>query len=116
MYPNSKLIQAIFNFEGTGLQSPMSLGAAATYKVPRDKRAQIIYVRMGNSADALICLSLLRDGKVMRLFPLGAKQSLHVPLAMTEDIFPESQIELSVAAPKGAAGVLVVDVGLFEIE
>jgi hypothetical protein len=116
MYPTPKFIQGIFTFEGTGLQSPTSLGGTARYMVPRDKRAQIVYARLGNSADALICLSLLRDGKVMRLFPVGAKQSLHVPLAMTEDIFPESQIELSVAAPKGVTGVLVVDVGVFEIE
>ena len=110
-----QFIQGIFGFEGAGLTVPTALGAAAAYKVPRDKRAQIIYMRAGNSADALICLTLTRDGKVMRHFPLGAKQSVHVPLAMTEDVFPESQLELSVAAPKGVAGVVVVDVGLFEI-
>jgi hypothetical protein len=83
--------------------------------VPSDKRAQIIYVRAGNSGNGLVCLTLLRDGKVMRLFPIGANQSIHVPLAMTEDVFPESQLELTVSAPKGVAGIVVVDVGLFEI-
>lgn len=115
MEPKPQFIQGIFGFEGAGLTSPAALGGAAVYKVPRDKRAQIIYIRAGNSADALICLTLTRDGKVMRHFPLGAKQSMHVPLAMTEDVFPESQLELLVAAPKGVAGVVVVDVGLFEI-
>jgi hypothetical protein len=115
MEPKPQFIQGVFVFEGTGLANAAPLGSAAAYKVPRDKRAQIIYMRAGNSADALICLTLLRDGKVMRHFPIGAKQSMHVSLAMTEDVFPESQLELMVAAPKGVAGVVVVDLGLFEI-
>jgi len=115
MEPKPQFIQGVFGFEGAGLTNPMPLGAGASYRVPPDKRAQIVYLRAGNSADALITLSLLRDGKVMRLFPLGAKQSLHVSLAMTEDVFPDSLLELSVAAPKGLTGVVVVDLGLFEI-
>jgi hypothetical protein len=35
---------------------------------------------------------------------------------MTEDVFPESQLELTVAAPKGVTGMLIFDVGLFEID
>jgi hypothetical protein len=108
-------IQGIFTFEGAGLATLSRLGTGAVYKVPRDKRAQIVYVRGGNSTDSLICLTLLRDGQVMRYFPLGARQGMHVPLAVTEDIFPESQLEVVVAAPKGVAGAVVVDVGLFEI-
>jgi hypothetical protein len=115
MYPKAQFIQGVFGFEGTGLGNPAPLGATATYKVPPDRRAQIIYVRAGNSSDALICLTLTRDGEVMRHFPIGAKQSLHVPLAMTEDVFPESQIALKLSAPKGVTGVVVIDVGLFEI-
>ena len=115
MYPKPQFIQGMFGFEGAGLTNPTPLGAAAAYKVPADERAQIIYVRAGNSSAALICLTLLRDGKVMRHFPIGANQSIHVPLAMTEDVFPESQMELTVSAPKGVAGIVIVDVGLFEI-
>lgn len=115
MYPKPQFLQGMFGFEGAGLTNPSPLGAAMTYKVPPDKRAQIVYVRAGNSANALICLTLLRDGKVMRIFPIGANQSVHVPLAMTEDVFPESQLEMTVAAPKGVTGMVVVDVGLFEI-
>lgn len=116
MNAKPEFLQGVFTFEGMGLQSPTPLGAAATYKVPRDKRAQIVYLRAGNSADGLICLTLLRDGKTMRHFPIGAKQSVHVPLAMTEDVFPESQLELVVAAPKGLNGVVVVDMGFFEVD
>ena len=84
-------------------------------KVPPDARTQVIYLRAGNSTNELICLSLLRDGKVMRHFPVGARQGLHVPLAMTEDVFPESRLEITVSAPKGVSGVVILDVGLFEI-
>jgi hypothetical protein len=115
MYPRPQFIQGVFGFEGAGLTNPAPLGPAAVYTVPPDKRAQVIYLRAGNSADALICLSLLRDGKVMRMFPVGARQGMHVPLAMTEDVFPESRIEITVSAPKGVTGVVVLDVGLFEI-
>jgi hypothetical protein len=115
MYPKPQFLQGVFGFEGAGLTTPTPLGGGMTYKVPPDKRAQVIYLRAGNASGALVCLTLLRDGKVMRLFPVGANQSVHVPLAMTEDVFPESQLELTVAAPKGAAGMVVVDLGLFEI-
>jgi hypothetical protein len=115
MYPKPLFLQGMFSFEGAGLNNPTLLGPAASYKVPRDKRAQVIYFRAGNSSPALICITLLRDDKVMRLFPVGANQSVHVSLAMTEDVFPESQLELTVAAPRGVSGMVIVDVGLFEI-
>jgi hypothetical protein len=92
------------------------LGAGASYKVPADKRAQIVYMRAGNPIDELISLTLLRDGEVMRYFPVGARQSVHVPLAVTEDVFPESQLEITLAAPKGTAGVVVIDLGLLEVD
>jgi hypothetical protein len=114
MYPKAQFIQGVFSFEGTGLGNPAPL-AGAGYKVPPDKRAQIMYLRAGNSTDALVCITLRCDGKVMRLFPVGAKQSVHVQLVMTEDVFPESQLDLVIAAPKGVAGLVVVDLGLFEI-
>ena len=115
MYPKPQFIQGVFGFEGVGLANPAPLAPAAAYKVPADKRAQVIYLRAGNSANELICLSLLRDGRVMRHFPIGARQGMHVPLAMTEDMFPESRLEITVSAPKGVSGVVVLDVGLFEI-
>jgi nitrite reductase/ring-hydroxylating ferredoxin subunit len=46
----------------------------------------------------------MRDGKPMRLFPIGARASTHVPLAVVEDIAPETLIEVFVAAPEGVAG------------
>jgi hypothetical protein len=111
-----RFIQGVFKFVGAGLTTAVRLGAGATYKVPSDKRAQIVYLRAGNSIDELIYLTLLRDGQVIRYFPIGAKQSLHVPLAVNEDVFPESQLEITIAAPKETAGVVVVDLGLLEVD
>jgi hypothetical protein len=112
----ARFIQGVFKFEGAGLATAVRLGPGAMYKVPSDKRAQIVYLRAGNSIDELVYLTLLRDGQVMRYFPIGAKQSLHVPLAVNEDVFPESQLEITIAAPKGTVGIVVVDLGLLEVD
>ena len=42
----------------------------------------------------MIYIALMHDGKPVRLFPLGAKSSLHVPLAVVEDLPPDSRLEL----------------------
>jgi assimilatory nitrate reductase catalytic subunit len=110
-----KFLQGVFSFEGAGLDKPMPLSAALGYTAPTDKRAQLIYFRAGNSAAELICLSLMRDGKLMRLFPIGAKADSHVSLAVVEDLDPETRLELLVAAPPGAAGMVILDIGLMEI-
>jgi hypothetical protein len=112
MNPTPRFIQGTFPFTGLGLKSPQSLGEGALFTVPADKRAQLIYARAGNSSDALICLVLTRDAKPIRYFPVGAKSSMHVPLAVVEDIFPESRLEVLLAAPEGVSGMVVVDVGL----
>ncbi len=116
MNPKPRFIQGTFSFTGRGLASPHPLDDATRYVVPADKRAQLIYMRAGNSADALVSLVLTRDGKPMRYFPIGAKASVHVPLAVVEDIFPESRLELLVAAPEGVSGSVVVDMGLLEVD
>lgn len=116
MYTKAQFVQGVFSFEGAGLETSSQLGPGAAYRVPADKRAQIVYLRAGNSADALICLLLQRDGKVIRYFPVGARQGIHVPLAVTEDVFPESKIELFVSAPKGVTGSVIVDLGLIEVD
>jgi hypothetical protein len=116
MNPTARFIQGTFAFRGSGLGSPQPLGDSAIFTVPADKRAQLIYARGGNSSDALVCLVLTRDGKPIRFFPIGAKSSVHVPLAVVEDIFPESKLEVLVAAPDGVSGIVVVDVGLLLAE
>ena len=51
----------------------------------------------------------------MRLFPCGAKSGIHVPLAIIDDILPDSVLELMIAAPKGLTGKVMIDFGFVEI-
>jgi hypothetical protein len=111
----SKFLQGVYGFTGAGLQTPRPLGPALKYTVPFDKRAQLIYLRAGNSSSELIYLVLLRNEQPMRYFPIGAKGAVHVPLAIVEDIEPESQLELVVGAPEGVGGSVLIDLGLVEV-
>ncbi|HYJ10835.1 MAG TPA: molybdopterin oxidoreductase [Polyangiaceae bacterium] len=115
MNETPQFIQGVFGFRGAGLTKPAALEPPARHKVPFDKRAQLIYLRAGNPTDELVCLTLMRGKQPMRLFPIGAKGSLHVQLAIVEDIDPESELELCIQAPEGLQGSLVVDMGLMEI-
>jgi hypothetical protein len=116
MSSNPRFIHGVFTFEGRGLDTPIALGPKATYIVSADKRAQLVYLRAGNSSAELINLVLMRESKVMRYFPIGAKASVHVPLAVVEDIFPETKLELQLAAPVHVNGSIVIDLGLVEID
>ena len=115
MNETPKFIQGVFTFHGAGLTRLAPLSPVAGYKVPFDKRAQLIYLRAGNSTSELVYLALTRGGKSMRLFPVGAKEAIHVPLSIVEDIDPESELELCIGAPEGLAGALVIDMGVLEI-
>ena len=110
-----KFLQGILAFTGEGLDKSTLLGSTMIYTVPSDKRSQLIYFRAGNSSAELVCLSLYRDGKLMRLFPVGAKEASHVSLAVVEDLTPDSKLEVHISAPSGVAGTVVVDIGLLEI-
>ncbi len=115
METTPRFLNGVYPFSGTGLETSGPLAAGLAYTVPADKRSQLIYFRAGNSADALVSVSLVKDGKAVRLFPIGAKASVHVPLAVVEDLFPDSRIEVHVAAPAGVSGQIVLDIGLIEI-
>jgi hypothetical protein len=115
MSETSKFIQGVFSFRGSGLSHAAPLKPAATYKVPFDKRAQLIYLRAGNSTGEMIYLALNRGGTPIRFFPVGAKGAIHVPLSIVEDIDPESELELAIGAPEGLDGSILIDMGLLEI-
>jgi hypothetical protein len=115
MFEEHKFIQGMFAFEGHGLENPVSLEPKATYRVPADKRAQLIYCRIGNPTPEFLYLVLQRDGKPMRLFPCGGKSGIHVPLAITDDILPDSVVELVIAAPAGLKSKVMIDMGFVEI-
>jgi hypothetical protein len=108
-------LQGVFPFEGAGYEAASLLHPTLAYTVPADKRAQLIYLRGGNSTDSMIYFSLVQDGKPVRLFPVAAKGATHVPLAVVEDLPPDTKIEIFLAGPQSAAGTAVVDLGIVEI-
>jgi hypothetical protein len=110
-----QFLQGIYPFVGVGYEKLGPLSEKLVYKVPSDKRTQLIYMRAGNSCSEMVYLVLMRDGQPMRYFPIAAKGAEHVPLAVVEDIFPDTRLEVFFAAPSGAQGTLVVDIGMLEI-
>ena len=115
MHSTPRFLQGAFAFEGKGLDQPVPIDGALGYVVPDGVVAQAVYVRAGNSADELICLVLVRDGKPMRYFPIGAKSDVHVPLRVVEDLDSGTAVELYLAAPVGVTGTVIVDLGLVEV-
>jgi hypothetical protein len=115
MFEEHRFVQGMFAFEGRGLETPVSLEPKAVYQVPPDKRAQLIYCRIGNPTPEFLYLVLQRDGKTMRLFPCGGKSGIHVPLAIIDDILPDSVIELVIGAPEGLTAKVMIDLGFVEI-
>jgi hypothetical protein len=115
MEATPRFLNGVYAFKGSGYDRPTAVDEKLSYAVPADKRAQLIYLRAGNSSAELIYLTLVRDGKPMRYFPIGAKCGEHVPLAVVEDLFPETRLEVLLAAPVGAIGHLVLDIGILEI-
>ena len=115
MYSKPTFLQGVQPFTGMGFEKVAPLAEALNYTVPNGRRAQLIYFRAGNSSEEMICIVLLRDGKPMRYFPIGAKSATHVALAVVEDMMSETLLEVALAAPEGATGTVIVDIGLMEI-
>jgi assimilatory nitrate reductase catalytic subunit len=110
-----RFLQGVYPFEGKGIESPYLLDPSLSYQVPPGFITQPVYFRGGNTAAELIYLVLIRDGKPMRYFPIGAKADVHVPLRVVEDLDSGTVLELHVAAPDGVSGAVVIDVGLVEV-
>jgi len=115
MLEKASFIQGVFSFEGRGLERPAALRPDAAYNVPPDKRAQLIYLRAGNPEPELIYLLVSLNGRPCRYFPVGARAGLHIPLAIVEDLPPEGRLEVTVGAPEGLRGSVMLDMGLVEI-
>jgi assimilatory nitrate reductase catalytic subunit len=115
VHSHPRFLQGVYAFEGKGLDQPLPVDSGLTYVVPDGVVAQAVYFRGGNTADELIYLVLLRDGKPMRYFPIGAKADVHVPLRVVEDLDSGTTVELHLAAPAGVAGTVVIDLGLVEV-
>jgi len=113
--PNPRFLQAIRTFEGRGLDEYLAFDPPLVYRVPDGREAQCVYFRGGNSSSDLICVVLTQDGAPMRLFPVGAKASVHVPLRIVENLLTDTELELHVAAPAGTGGTVIVDLGILEL-
>lgn len=113
--PTPRFVQAVRPFAGVGLDDYQPFEPPLTYTVPVDRSAQCVYFRGGNHSDELVCVVLTRDGVPMRLFPIGAQASVHIPLRITEDLLTESVLELHLSAPAGLTGSVVLDLGLLEL-
>ena len=113
--PTPRFLQVIRSFEGRGLDEYLPFDPPLRYRVPEGREAQCVYFRGGNSSPELICVVLTQDGAPMRLFPLGATASVHVPLRIVENLLTDAELELHVSAPEGTRGTVVVDLGILEL-
>src|SRR5258708_1999304 len=109
MLETPQFIQGVYAFAGAGLEEPIPLRPEVTHTVPSDKRAQLVYLRAGSSVNEMIYLVLIKDQRPMRYFPIGAKGAIHVPLAIIEDLEPETKLEVRVGAAEGVSGSVVID-------
>jgi hypothetical protein len=111
----SRFLQGAFSFDGKGYDSPSQLDSSLRYVVPAGTITQPVYFRGGNSTGELVTIVVMRDGAPMRYFPIGAKDAVHVPLRVVEDLIADTVLEVFVAAPDGLSGTVFVDIGLVEI-
>ena len=110
-----QFLQGVHPFEGLGLDKPFLIDPDLTYVVPEGWETQAVYLRAGNSCDELVTVVLMRDGVPMRLFPVGAKGSVHVSLRIVQDLMSDTRLEVHLAAPPSTSGWIVVDLGLMEV-
>lgn len=109
-----RFLQGVFPFVGRGFFDLGPLNDALCYHVPVGRTAEVIYFRAGNLSDDLLYLALTVNGRPVRYFPVGPKADFHVPLSILESHSAGSRIEIGLAAPRGLAGTVVVDVGILE--
>jgi hypothetical protein len=110
-----RFLQGAFTFDGKGYDAAFPLDSSLRYVVPAGSISQPLYFRGGNSSDELITVIVMRDGAPMRYFPIGAKDAVHVPLRVVEDLIADTVLEVFIAAPDGLSGTVIVDIGLVEV-
>jgi assimilatory nitrate reductase catalytic subunit len=108
---NPVLLQALTTFEGRGLESPLALGLS--YTVPFERTAGMFYFRAGSTVSGMVNISVMRDGKLMRYFPVAPNSAIHVSLAIVEELPALTRIDI-LAAGDGS-GTLILDIGYLEV-
>ena len=109
-----RFLQGAYDFDGSGYDKPVPLDTSLRYVVPAGATTQPVYFRGGNSTKQMVSVVLYRDGVAMRYFPIAAKGATHVALRVVEDLLADTVLELYIAAPDGAKGTVIVDLGLVE--
>jgi RNA polymerase sigma factor (sigma-70 family) len=107
------LLQGVFEFEATGIKTPVLLSPRLTYTVPAGCVLGVRFFRVGVVCDALVCFSTVVNGLTHRLVPVAANATIHVPLAIVDPIVAGSQIEIHVASD--APGTAIVDIGCLQM-
>lgn len=110
-----RFLQGVFPFVGKGIVELGVLNHELAYEVPKGKAAEALYIRAGNSSEALIYVALVVNGRPIRYVPLGPSGTEHIPLVIVESLPAGTQIEVWLGAPKNLTGMVVLDVGLVEI-
>ena len=105
------LLQTIIPFEGSGLQNPHPIGLG--YTVPKGRTLGMLYFRGGSTVSGMVNITIMRDGRPMRYFPIASGSAMHVSLAIVEEMPEHTRIEVY-AAGEGA-GTLILDIGYLEI-
>jgi len=111
---NSKptILRGIVPYKGKGLGEFLSLGFKAWTTVRRGTR--IAYLNVGHSGSEMIVVEAKGDFTGLHFHPIGPKGAMHVAYAPESTPATYAHFELKLAAPLGAEGVLVFDVGLVE--
>ena len=76
-------------------------------------RTGVQYVRAGNTTEGIINITVLKDGKAMRYGPVAARDAIHVPLALVDELQPRT--ENSIAAAAEGSGKLILEVDILEV-
>ena len=112
---STRFLQGIFDFEGRGLHEPFLLDRRLSYTVPAGNEAQFVYFRGGNSSSELVCAIVMRDASrcaTSRSARPGRQRTSRC--ASSRTCSPRRR-SMHLAAPAGASGQIVIDVGLVEI-
>jgi hypothetical protein len=105
------LLQTLTVIAGRGLDAPEPLGLS--YTVPHERTAGMFYFRAGSSVSGMVNVSVMRDGKLMRYFPVAPNSAIHVSLAIVEELPAGTRIDILAAAE--GSGTLILDIGYLEI-
>lgn len=105
------LLQNITELEGKGLDSPSPLDLE--YTVPQGCTAGLQYVRLGTTSTDMVNVTVLRDGKRMRYFPVAGGDAIHVQLAIVDQLEAGEHIEVTAAGKE--TGTLILDIGILEV-